>query len=176
MASREDPRFTALERVMEERDRLVHARFLAIKELVDERDRLYQQKFASGEVALSAALVAQEKSVASAFAASDKAITKAEDAQREYNARSNEFRGQLDDQAKSFMVRTEVTALLRQFDEKLETSKQELGRRIDELRTASLERAGAEKASLHVWGYFIGAMGLVFTIVSVIALILARMK
>jgi hypothetical protein len=33
------------------------------------------------------------------FEASEKAIVKAENAQRDYNVRSNEFRGQLDDQA-----------------------------------------------------------------------------
>src|SRR6202035_5755903 len=87
----------------------------------EERDRQYDQRFRAAEIAVSAALSAQEKAVAAAFLASEKAIIKAqeaqgdaflasekaiikaEEAQKDYNLRSNEFRGQLDDQAKTLM-------------------------------------------------------------------------
>jgi hypothetical protein len=51
--------------------------------------------------------------------AQEKAIVKAETAQTEYNVRSNEFRGQLDDQAKTLMPRAEVAVVMRGQDEKI---------------------------------------------------------
>lgn len=60
------------------------------------------------EKGIHAEIQAQQSNTAIAFTASEKAIEKAETAQREYNARSNEFRGQLDDQAKTLIGREEV--------------------------------------------------------------------
>jgi len=75
---------------------------------LDERHALYMTKFDSSEKAVGAALAAQEKLVSAAFESSEKAIVKAEEAQRAYNERSNEFRGQLDDQAKMLIPRAEA--------------------------------------------------------------------
>jgi hypothetical protein len=55
-------------------------------------------------------LTAMNDAVTSAFEASEKAITKAESAQKEYNARSNEFRQALDDQNKTMLPRSEAEA------------------------------------------------------------------
>jgi hypothetical protein len=68
---------------------------------------------------VNAALAAQEKAVTAAFLASEKAIVKAEIAQKDYNDRSNEFRGQLDDQAKTLMARTETLTMFKSVDEKI---------------------------------------------------------
>jgi hypothetical protein len=90
-----------IEMVIAERDRGYMERFRSIDASLDRR-------FKDNEIAFSAALTAQEKATSAAFLASEKAIVKAEDAQRDYNARSNEFRGQLDDQAKTFLTRFEA--------------------------------------------------------------------
>src|SRR5580704_17341381 len=91
--------------------------------IIEERDRLYDTRFQAAETAVSAALAAQEKSVTAAFSASEKAIVKAEDAQKDYNQRSNEFRGQLDDQAKTLMPRQECSTLFKSYEDKLESTK-----------------------------------------------------
>jgi hypothetical protein len=80
----------------------------AFAKLMDERDRGYENRFKAQETAIGSALTAQEKLTSASFASSEKAVIKAEDAQREYNARSNEFRGQLDDQAKMLLPRSEA--------------------------------------------------------------------
>jgi chromosome segregation ATPase len=108
-----------LERVIDERDKLYNDRFKALEKLIDERDRLYDSRFKAAEVAVSAALAAQEKAVNAAFTASEKAVLKAEQAQKEYNERSNEFRGQLDDQAKTLMPRPETLNMFKSIEEKL---------------------------------------------------------
>ena len=106
-------------RLIEERERQYQQQFTSLRTLMDERDRLYLANFKAAEVAVSAALVAAEKSVNTAFAASEKAVLKAEQAQKEYNERSNEFRGQLDDQAKTLMPRPETQNMFKAIEEKV---------------------------------------------------------
>ncbi len=103
----------------------VKERIDALRELVDERDRLYKERDDSRRTAVDAALTAAKEKTTDAFIASEKAIVKAEDAQREYNARSNEFRGQLDDQAKTLMPRFESDAKFAAIENKLETYRNE---------------------------------------------------
>ena len=76
--------------------------------VADERDRRYEDRFMAQQAAVAAALEAQKEATSATFLSSEKAIVKAEDAQRDYNTRSNEFRGQLDDQAKHLMPRAEA--------------------------------------------------------------------
>jgi hypothetical protein len=127
-ANKRDREF--LERIIEERDRsyadrfralekLVEDRFKAIEKLIDERDRLYDSRFKAAEVAVSAALAGAEKAVNAAFMASEKAIVKAEAAQNDYNVRSNEFRGQLADQASTLMPRPETTTMFKSMEDKI---------------------------------------------------------
>lgn len=85
-----------------------------LQALIDERDRRYTERFDAQERAVQAALAAAEKLVSTAFAASEKAVLKQEQAQADYNIRSNEFRGQLADQAKMLMPRAEAEASFRQ--------------------------------------------------------------
>jgi hypothetical protein len=90
-----------------------------LERLIEERDRLYEAKFRALEVEFRTAITALEKSTQAAFSSSEKAIVKAEEAQREYNIRSNEFRGQLDDQAKLLIPRSEVGVLLKGLDDRI---------------------------------------------------------
>lgn len=92
-----------------------------LERLIAERDRTYEARFKASEVAVNAALASQEKAVAAAFLASEKAIVKAEVAQKDYNERSNEFRGQLDDQAKTLMPRPETLTMFSAMEDKLES-------------------------------------------------------
>jgi hypothetical protein len=129
-----------------------------MKEVMEERDRLYNQAFKAAETAVSAALAAQEKSTSAAFAASEKAVLKAENAQADYNSRSNEFRGQLDDQAKTLMPRLEVNTMMRGMEEKVEglktTQKSDIARvdaDIRSLRESRSEVAGKGQGSSATW-------------------------
>jgi chromosome segregation ATPase len=72
------------------------------------------------------------------FGAIKEAAKETKDAQTAYNERSNEFRGQLDDQAKRLMAREEALAKFMTYDEKLEDCKRE----INKLREAHMEAIG----------------------------------
>jgi hypothetical protein len=110
-----------------------------------ERHQLYLARFIASEHAVTAALIAQKELVSAAFLASEKAIVKAEDAQREYNIRSNEFRGQLDDQAKTLLPRQEAAALFHAIDDRLASAIKDHEKRFDDLRSelASLRESRA---------------------------------
>jgi methylase of polypeptide subunit release factors len=66
----------------------------------------------AGDLAVAAALAAQEKATSAALAASDKAINKAEVAQQHVNEGQNEFRLTLKDQAATLMPRAETELLV----------------------------------------------------------------
>jgi hypothetical protein len=123
---------------------VIEVQVRAVEKLMDERDRLYLEKFRASEVAVDRAITASDKQTATSFLASEKAIMKAEEAQREYNIRSNEFRGQLDDQAKTLMPRLETQTLFKAYEDKLEDMK----RQLSELREYKSEGGGKEKAHL----------------------------
>jgi hypothetical protein len=176
-----------LERIMDERDRLYDMRFKAAETAVN-------TALAAQEKAVNAALAAQEKQTASSFMASEKAIVKAEDAQREYNVRSNEFRGQLDDQAKTLMPRPESLTMFRATEDKLASAKAELERTIESVR-ASFEKAtganaddiaglresratgtGKDQGISTIWFALVGAVGLIVSILTIGGFFLSDFK
>ncbi len=145
-----------------------------MERIMDERDRLYLARFDASALSVTTALAAQEKAVAAAFLASEKAIIKAEDAQREYNTRSNEFRGQLDDQAKTLMPRIETMGLFKaaydrmeQQREAFEKSVETLTKEVAGLRESRSEGHGNKVSTRETMSYVVTAIMLVITIVSV---------
>ena len=115
----------------------------AYKVLMDERDRRYEERFKAQEAAVAAALASQERMTTNAFASSEKAIQKAETSQTIYNERSNEFRGQLADQAKTLIPRTEAEQHFQAYDEKLDDVK----RAVADLRESRSRGSGKDQAA-----------------------------
>lgn len=70
-------------------------------DLIHANDRRYEQRFLDSKEAVQAALIA-----------ADRATSKAEESQEKRNEGMNEFRGQLKDQAGTFITRTELYASL----------------------------------------------------------------
>lgn len=102
-----------------------------LERIMNERDSHYDTRFVTLEKRIYEALAAQANAATLAFATSEKAVLKAEEAQKDYNTRSNEFRGQLDDQAKTLMPRSETVLLIKGLDTRLETNTAALEKRID---------------------------------------------
>lgn len=93
---------------------------------------------------IEGALAAQDKAVQIAMVASEKAVVKAEIAAEKRFESVNEFRGQLSDQAATFMPRAEAEQRMGALAEK-----------ITDLTGSS--RAGANA----LWGYLVGAFGII---------------
>ena len=126
-----------------------------------------------------------EKATDAAFTASEKAILKAEEAQRDYNHRSNEFRAQLDDQAKTLMRRIEaldlftatgdkIEAIRIFFDSKLETQRvsfekdiEALAKEIAALREYRSEVSGGKTSHREIISYLIAFAGVMVGVASV---------
>ena len=152
----------------------------AIRDLLNERDRRVSEQFEAQKAAVFAALSAQEKMTAAAFASAEKAIDKAEAGQKSYNERSNEFRGQLDDQAKTFIPRNEADSRDERTREAIEATRKEMGmlrdeirREVADLRKTRDESSGKGQGLTTVWTLGLAS---IIVIISVLTLIFSFWK
>lgn len=86
-----------------------------LKEMLDERYRTQTKAtdaaFVAQQEAMKTAFIAADKAVQTALLSAKEAVNKAEMANEKRFESVNEFRGQLNDQANTFMPRTEVAAI-----------------------------------------------------------------
>lgn len=156
--------------------------------MIQNNDKRYEERFAQSEKAVATALTSNEKAIAAAFAATEKAITaafaanekavsaafisqgdsvkKAEQAQKDTNIQNNEFRGQLKDQAQTFLPRIEFDNRLKSSDEKTYALVAVVETKINtmEKTVEAIENKGAGKNQM--WGYIVGALGILAIIYS----------
>jgi hypothetical protein len=90
-------------------------------------EKLTGQRFSDQQIAVDAAFAAQKEAIAAALAAQEKAVTKAELAAERRFEGVNEFRGQLSDQAATFMSRAEALLQMQTNADKIDA----LGSRMD---------------------------------------------
>lgn len=131
-----------------------------IKELLDERDRLYTDRDNSRKQAVDAALTAAKEQTASSFAASKEAIQKADTAQKEYNDRSNEFRGQLADQAKRLATKDEMFALLKNMDDRMGRIELDVRTNREAISSATSKGQGMTQ----FWDYLVVIVGMALAV------------
>lgn len=122
-----DVRFKALEKLVEEeRGRIYEVRFKALEDKVEERDGLYKTMFAASKTAVETALTSVKESTASSFASSEKAIVKAEDAQRTYNQGHNDLSRKMEAQYKEMVPITEARIKWESIDKEMAETRREL--------------------------------------------------
>lgn len=128
--------------------------YLHLKTRLEDRDRLVQAKFDAISLSMSTALAAARE-------ADDKASTANE---RRFDS-VNEFRGQLNDVMSMMMPRAEADARFVALSEKLDAMQRTVDR--------STSGYDATRSTTHQnWGYFIGAAGVMFSIVTIIVMVL----
>lgn len=125
--------------------------------LIHETDRRYEERFEGQEKAVAAALAAQEKAVAAALAAAALAVDKAEANSEKWRANANEWRAAMNDRETAFPSKLEIDAKLNAIDKQIADLKKS--------RDSSEGRIGGVSAS---WGYLIGAIGLVATVIAIV--------
>jgi len=124
--------------------REVTAELDGLRDLMDERDRRYGSQFDASKEAVAAALAAQKELTSQAFTASKEAISKAEATSNLNDAKNNEFRGQLRDQAATFPTRTEVDARIDALTSRFEEFKNSTAVEIRSLRESRSEGVGSK--------------------------------
>lgn len=156
---------------------------VSLREFLEEKLQHLSTRVTNLDAKFDAALIAQEKATAQAFAASEKAIVKSEDAQRELNIKNNEFRGQLKDQSTLFMPSAEAKMMFTNFDEKLNALRNEFESKlslstqdIPGLRESRSE-SGGKSVGMHAsWGIMLGAASLISTILSIAAVLISLFR
>lgn len=125
----------------------------AQQKVIDERDQRYSQRFQAQQEAVGAALQAAKEQVANALSAAKEAVTKAETAVEKRFESVNEFRAQLDDQANTFMPKSEATVRFNVLEEKVNV----LTNRFDASKNTS---AGAN----NTWALVVGGAFLILAL------------
>ncbi len=95
------------------------------REISDQRT-LLDERYATQTKALDAAFAAADKAVQTALLSAEKAVAKAETAAERRFEAVNEFRGQLADQATTFMPRNEADVRLGAMDEKVDRNAKDI--------------------------------------------------
>lgn len=131
--------------------------------LIQSNDLRYQQRFETQEANLITAITAQEKAVAAALQAAKEAVLKAEIAAEKRFDAVNEFRGQLADQARSFMPRAES-----------ELTAQALSEKIDNIQGLLGSIGGRSEGVNAVVGFVIGAAGVFVAVAAVVIAIITH--
>jgi Flp pilus assembly protein TadB len=105
---------------------------------------------------LKAILAERDRRYDDRFGAQERANTIALDAANERLARMNEFRAQLTDQAATFATRTEMNAEFRAVNATLAR-----------LETKDANNAGRGSGMSQLWGFIVGAAGVIIAVVAV---------
>ncbi len=191
-----EPNLRELTAQLDDLKELMAVEIRAVREVMSERDKRYDSQFKSGETAVASALAAAEKQTTAAFLSSEKAIVKAEEAQKAYNQTHNDLNRKMDDQYKSMMPRPEAEKQFESWGNKMADAKEQLGntreevlrelgilresssREIGALRTALMAEiqglresrtdTAGRASGLHAgWGYLIGFVGIISTLLTI---------
>jgi hypothetical protein len=161
-----------------------------LERVIDEKDKQYDTRARAAEIAVQAALLAQKEQVAAAFLASEKAIVKAEEAQKAYNVAHNDLSHKMDEQNKATIPRLEAMAMLKAMDDKLiamqnnyenrleaqrlsfEKNNEVAAKEIRDLRESRSEVTGKSVGANAIWSYFIAGSGLLIGMLGFITAII----
>lgn len=139
-----------------------------LERLIDDERTLTNAQVTDQKEAVAAALAAQEKATAAALDAAQRATVKAETAAERRFEAQNEFRGQLSDQAATFLPRREYDQAHIALVDKVDA----LDKRITEQLTVINSRLdltqGRGSGTASTVAYVIAAVGVVATIISVV--------
>lgn len=135
-------------------------------DMIAAHDARYEQQFkaqqdaialalAAQKEAVAAALMAQEKATAASIASAQQAVAKAEAASDKRFESVNEFRGQMNDQSKTFMPRGEVITSIAAMNDRIAG----LSTRLDKAEGQSQGQAATWTVMGVVAGLLIGIVG-----------------
>jgi hypothetical protein len=122
----------------------------------DAQEKAVQAALLAQQTAVGAALLAQEKATQAAQQSADRATSKAEAASEKRFEATNEFRGQLADQAATFMPRSEAESRLAALAEK-----------VDDLKTGASAGQNRSAGANAAWGYLVVGVGLVVALITI---------
>ena len=151
----------------------VESRFANVEALEQAKDLRDQQRFDAQGQALRDTLLAVDKATSAAFLAAEKATTKAEESAQKRFESVNEFRGQLNDQALTFIPRAEAMALMNSLSDKLEVAMRNIDLQLSELKESKALTIGGAAASRANFSYVIAAIGGFAGLIGIVAAVIS---
>jgi len=133
--------------------------------LLADAEKRNEARFKAAEQTVNLQFGAQRDAVNTAMASADRAVQKAETAAEKRFESVNEFRNTLADQQRNLMPRSEVTVMMSAMQEKINA----LEKTIDGMHAERLGMRGG-------WGYAVGVVGFVLTVVTLIGVAVASLK
>lgn len=128
-----------------------------LSDKINDVEERTQERFRLSKQAIDAALQAADKAISASMIAAEKAVTKAETASEKRFDSVNEFRAAMKDQTLNFADRAQVDFRLTNIEKRLDTFSGQL--------------AGVSS----VWGFVVGAVGILFGIAGIATFILRFM-
>lgn len=128
--------------------------------------------FAAQQQAMTTALAAAERAVATALQSAEKAVTKAEVAQEKRLESVNEFRGQLSDQASTFVRREDVDVRLNAITDRLS----ETNTRVTKIEEAKIGAITQRTESRDSGRYLATVIGAVLGSIGIVTFLLSLKK
>lgn len=135
-------------------------KFASLKNLMDERDKWYAEKDKDRQAQVDKALIAMDKQTGASFAASEKAIVKAEGAQTAYNQTHNDLARKMDEQNKATMPRPEIETRFQSQEERLNSYKDSTAKDISGLRESRDRGEGKGQGVSSLLGWIVAAASL----------------
>jgi hypothetical protein len=162
-------------------------RFTYVEKVMDERHQLYKERAESQKTAVDDALVAVKEQTAQSFTSSEKAIFKAEDSQKAYNAGHNDLSRKMETQYSSMVPYAEAKLKWESVDKAIESLRRdfsdsksfhqadinglrvELMREIQSLRESRSKGTGAQEATERDRARSMAIIGLAITTILAVA-------
>ena len=129
-----------------------------LQERYETQSKAVDAAFVAQQVAMSTALTAAERAVSTAMLAAEKAVDKAEDAATKRFEAVNEFRGQLADQASTFIPRLEAEQRLSQNAEKITVLEGRVATDIAQIQSRLDLSAGGARGIEKAWAFLVAAV------------------
>lgn len=142
---------------------------------IERLEERIDRKYDALENIRNISFTAAQDAVNTALQATKEAIGKSETATEKRFDSVNEFRKTLADQTASFIPRAEIEASFKNFQDKLEALSSVYNNRLNDLKESRDIHIGTGDGKNQLWGYIIGAAGLVSSLVAMIAM-LAKLR
>jgi hypothetical protein len=127
-----------------------------------------EDRYSAQNKAVEAAFLAQQTATQAALNAAEKAVNKAETAAEKRFEATNEFRAQLNDQAKLFITRTEALSAIERNTERIS----ELADRLNRSQGQAEGKTSLNTEKRLSVGMWVGIFGVLVGIISLIATVL----
>lgn len=160
-----EPSLRELTGQLDDLKELLLAKHQSIIQVMDERDKLYTDRANSSKTAVDAALKAAETLTNASFAASEKAIGKADANAEKWRENANEWRAAMQDREVKFAARIEM-------DNEFKNLRAELA----SLKESRSQVTGRSEGNHAMWGYIIGAVSFILMLLSIAAVFLKFSK